>query len=182
MRRKVSVQTLNQFMQELAAAAQSSGKVYFTGGATALLLGFRDQTIDIDLKLDPEPKGAFEAIAQLKNRLNLNVELASPDDFIPAAAGWRARSRHIASIGRVQFFHYDFALQALAKLERGHAQDLKDVASFLRGGHVTAAQLRNTFAEIEPALLRYPAVDRDQFRRKMEHFLKSFEAHERRKP
>ncbi len=39
-------------MQELAGAARGPGKVYFTGGATALLLGFREQTIDIDLKLE----------------------------------------------------------------------------------------------------------------------------------
>src|SRR5437016_5854900 len=158
MRRKVTVATLKQFMQELAAAARSPGKVYFTGGATALLLGFREQTIDIDLKLDPEPKGAFEAIAALKDRLNLNVELASPDDFIPPAADWRERSRHIASIGQVQYFHYDFSLQALAKLERGHAQDLEDVASLIRGGYVTAEELKSRFAQIEPGLLRYPAV------------------------
>src|SRR5437899_2170989 len=111
MRRKVTRETLNQFMQELAAAARSPGKVYFTGGVTALLLGFREQTIDIDLKLDPEPAGAFEAIASLKDRLNLNVELASPADFIPAADGWRERSRRIASIGQIDFFHYDFILQ-----------------------------------------------------------------------
>src|SRR5216117_2050397 len=122
MRRRVTVEALHQFMQELAAAARSPGKVYFTGGATALLLGFREQTIDIDLKLDPEPAGAFEAIAALKNRLDLNVELASPEDFIPATADWRECSRLIASIGRLEFFHYDFALQALSKLERGHAQ------------------------------------------------------------
>src|SRR5260370_16080809 len=124
MRRKVTVETLKQFMQELAAAARSPGKVYFTGGATALLLGFREQTIDIDLKLDPEPEGAFEAIATLKNNLDLNVELASPADFIPAAADWRERSRHIATIGKLEFFHYHFSLQALSKFERGHAQDL----------------------------------------------------------
>src|SRR5947209_13812565 len=104
-RRKVTKEALKQFMEELAAASQSPGKVYFTGGATALLLGFREQTIDIDLKLDPEPDGVFEAIAQLKNRLNLNVELASPDDFIPRAADWREQSRHIASIGQVEFYH-----------------------------------------------------------------------------
>src|SRR6266702_2479123 len=125
MRKQVTIETLKEFMQQFAAAARSPGKVYFTGGATALLLGFREQTIDIDLKLDPEPEGAFEAIALLKDRLNLNVELASPDDFIPRTADWRERARHIASIGPVQFFHYDFALQALAKLERGHEQDLE---------------------------------------------------------
>src|SRR5437773_12217079 len=84
--------------------------LYFTGGTTALLLGFREQTIDIYLKLDPEPEGIFEAIAVLKNELDINVELASPDDFIPRASDWRERSRHISSIGPLQFFHYDFAL------------------------------------------------------------------------
>lgn len=171
MRRKVTKATLSQFMQELAAAARSPGKVYFTGGATALLLGFREQTIDIDLKLDPEPAGAFEAIARLKNRLDLNVELASPDDFIPACEDWRERSRPIAAIGPVEFFHYDFSLQALAKLERGHAQDLEDVASFLRGGYVSPEELKVRFMRIEPGLVRYPAVDPQQFRKKVDEFL-----------
>src|SRR5882757_1307152 len=49
MRRKVTVERLRQFMDELAASARSPGKVYFAGGATALLLGFREQTIDIDI-------------------------------------------------------------------------------------------------------------------------------------
>jgi hypothetical protein len=171
MRRKVTTETLRQFMQELAGAARSPGNVYLTGGATALLLGFRDQTIDIDLKLDPEPKGVFEAIAQLKNTLNLNVELAAPDDFIPAPPDWREASRHITSIGPLQFFHYDLRLQALAKLERGHAQDLADVKSFLRGKYVTGHELRNTFALIEPALIRYPAIDPAKFKKKLENFL-----------
>jgi hypothetical protein len=174
MRQNVTVQTLNQFMRELAAAARSPGNVYLTGGATALLLGFREQTIDIDLKLDPEPAGAFEAIAQLKIRLNLNVELASPDDFIPRVDDWRERSRHITSIGRVRFFHYDFSLQALAKLERGHAQDLDDVTSLVRGGYVTPEELHLRFAQIEPRLLRYPAIDPRHFKDKLEHFLRDY--------
>ena len=177
MRRKVTVATLRQFMRELAAAARSPGNVYFTGGATALLLGFRHQTIDIDLKLDPEPEGVFEAIAALKNRLDLNVELASPDDFIPRAPDWRERSRHIDSIGPLQFFHYDLALQALAKLERGHAQDLEDVTSLLRGGYVTREELRKKFTRIEPGLLRYPAIDPQQFKRKVAEFLAKAERH-----
>lgn len=182
MRREVSVQTLQQFMRELASAARSPGNVYFTGGATALLLGFRGQTIDIDLKLDPEPEGAFEAIAVLKNRLDLNVELASPEDFIPRAADWRERSRLIATLGRVQFFHYDFSLQALAKLERGHAQDLEDVSSLVRGGYVTVEELKSRFAQIEPGLLRYPAIDPGQFKRKLEDFLSQAKEHEPARP
>jgi hypothetical protein len=156
-RRKVNLETLKQFMRELATAARSPGKVYLTGGATALLLGFREQTIDIDLKLDPEPEGVFDAIADLKNRLNLNVELASPDNFIPRTAD-------------------DFGLQALAKLERGHAKDLEDVTSFIRGGYVTSEELKSQFAQIEPALVRYPAIDPHQFKNKLEDFLKTAHA------
>src|SRR2546427_12288974 len=111
-RRKVTKKALEEFMKELASASQSPGKVYLTGGATALLLGFREQTIDIDLKLDPEPGGVFEAIAALKNDLHLNVELASPDDFIPAAADWRRRNRPNASDGPLQFFPFELLLPA----------------------------------------------------------------------
>jgi hypothetical protein len=172
MRRKVTVERLKQFMDELAASARSAGKVYFTGGATALLLGFREQTIDIDIKLDPEPEGVFEAIAQLKNRLDLNVELASPDDFIPATPDWREKSPLVASVGKVTFFHFDLTLQALAKLERGNDQDIADVKSLLRGSYVTAEGLIGKFAQIEPQLLRYPAIDAEDFRKKVEDFLK----------
>jgi len=175
MRREVTVPTLHQFMRELAASAKSHGKVYFTGGATALLLGFRKQTIDIDIKLDPEPKGVFEAIAKLKNALDLNVELASPDNFIPATADWRERSPHITSIGPLEFFHYDYSLQALAKLERGYAQDITDVESLIAGGHITVRELESRFKEIEPALIRYPAIDSSAFERKVEGFVESHE-------
>src|SRR6266404_8111349 len=179
MRQRVTRARLEEFMKEVGRRAKTPGVIYITGGSTALLLGFRDQTIDIDIKLDPEPAGAFEAIAALKNDLNLNVELASPDDFIPAAPDWRERSRHIATIGRLQFFHYDFSLQALAKLERGHAQDLEDVISFLHGGHVSTDELRSRFAQIEPGLIRYPALDPQQFKTKVEDFLK-IHAHDKK--
>ena len=178
MRQRVTVETLRQFMREFAAAARTPGKVYFTGGATALLLGFREQTIDIDLKMDPEPEGAFEAIALLKNRLDLNVELASPDDFIPPATDWRERSKHIATLGSVEFFHYDWSLQALAKLERGHAQDLEDVRMFVQKGFLTAKELERRFEEIEPRLLRYPAIDPQEFRKKVAEFVREADEYE----
>lgn len=178
MRRNVTIESLNQFMRALAAAARSPGKVYFTGGTTALLLGFRQQTIDIDIKMDPEPEGAFEAIAALKNQLDLNVELASPDNFIPHAADWRERSQHIATHGPLEFYHYDFSMQALAKLERGHAHDLDDVTALLAGGHVSTGELRKRFAEIEPGLVRYPAIDPVQFKQRVENFLAQTKSHE----
>jgi hypothetical protein len=162
-------------MRELAAAARTPGKVFFTGGATALLLGFREQTIDVDIKMAPEPQGVFEAIASLKNSLQINVEMASPIDFIPPRPDWEQRSRLIRVIGPVEFYHFDFALQALAKLERGHSQDLKDVRDLLQGGFVQVAELRETLLQIEPYLVRYPAIDARQFRDKVEEFIERFD-------
>jgi hypothetical protein len=158
-------------MDRLAHSVKGPGKVYFTGGATALLLGFRQQTIDVDIKLDPEPAGAFEAIAALKNHLDLNVELAAPSDFIPARTTWRERSAFIKSVGLVDFYHFDFALQALAKLERGYEQDVNDVKDFVQRGYIDTHALRATFAEIEPNLVRYPAIDAVAFKMKVERFI-----------
>ena len=38
-----------------------------------------------------EPPRFFEALAELKEELDLNIELASPDDFIPEVPHWRER-------------------------------------------------------------------------------------------
>ena len=55
---------LEAFMQAIGHRATTPGVVYLTGGATALLLGIREQTVDVDIKLDPEPGGVFQAIAE----------------------------------------------------------------------------------------------------------------------
>ena len=39
------------------------------------LEGWRSATVDLDLKLDPEPEGVFAAIARIKEELDVNVEL-----------------------------------------------------------------------------------------------------------
>ncbi len=70
-------------MEALGKRVGGPGTVYLNGGATALIFGWREKTIDIDIKADPEPQGFFEAIAELKETLDTNVELASPDLFIP---------------------------------------------------------------------------------------------------
>lgn len=160
-------------MERLGRSARSRGVVYITGGSTALLLGFRQQTIDIDLKLDPEPSGAFEAIAQLKIDLDLNIELAAPDHFIPQLPGWRERSPLIALYGEVEFRHYDFYAQALSKIERGHETDLKDVRALIDNNHIEVTQLVTYFSSIRADLIRFPAIDASDFEARLNAFLKT---------
>lgn len=151
-------------MAALGQRVSSGGRIYFAGGATAVLHGWRAMTIDIDLKPDPEPAGLYEAIATLKDELNVNVELASPDDFIPPIPGWRDRSLFIARNGQVDFFHYDPYGQALSKLQRRHDRDLLDAHFLLERGLIRIDRMREMFALIEPLLIRYPAVDPASFR------------------
>jgi hypothetical protein len=92
MRSNVDPQKIEQLMKALGRKAHGSGSIYFTGGASALLIGWRSSTVDIDIRLDPEPPGIFQAIAKLKQELDLNIELASPQDFLSQLPGWRDRS------------------------------------------------------------------------------------------
>ena len=90
----------------------------------------------------------LRAIPALKESLRLNIELASPDDFIPVREGWVERSPFISQEGLLSFHHFDLVAQALAKIERGHVQDLADVRTMLERQLVSAEQLRDEFRAI----------------------------------
>lgn len=138
-----------------------------------MLLGIRTQTLNIDIKLDPEPLGIFETIAILKDRLEVNVELASPDLFLPPLPGWHERSEFIRRCGRVDFYHYDFYSQALAKILRGHETDLSDARHLVELGKVAPDLLATCAQQLLPDLIRYPAVSKDRFWAKVEAFVAS---------
>lgn len=163
MRAETNRTKLEAFMAALGKQVTGPGRIYLAGGATAVLFRWRDMTIDVDLKPDPEPPGLFEALAALKDQLDINVELACPDQFIPPVPGWRERSLFIARHGPVEFFHYDPYGQALAKLQRRHDRDLRDVHSMLRAKLIARDRLREMFTLIKPQLIRYPAIDPASF-------------------
>ena len=131
MRRHADAQRIETFANELGRSARSEVKMYLTGGATAVLVGWRDTTVDIDVRLEPESDELLRAIPALKERLEVNVELASPLDFIPELPGWRDRSPFVVREGQLDVRHFDFYGQVLAKIERGFAQDMDDVAAML---------------------------------------------------
>ncbi len=161
---------LEAFMEALGKRVGGPGTVYLTGGATALLFGWREKTIDIDIKAEPEPPGFFEAIAELKDTLDTNVELASPDLFIPEVAGWRERSAFIRRVGEVDFRHFNFFSQVLAKLERGHERDMNDVLEFKKQRLVDSKKLLELFTQIRPQLRKFPAIDELSFAKTVEVF------------
>lgn len=164
---------LEDFMRALGENARQPARVYLTGGATAVLKGWRDSTVDIDLRFIPENDELFRALPLLKEQLNINVEIASPPDFIPEVPGWETRSLFIARIGKIDFFHFDPYSQALAKIERGHEQDVGDVSSMLADGLIEKERVSELFQRIEPQLYKYPAIDPAKFRASLVAFLDS---------
>jgi hypothetical protein len=166
-------QRVRRFLRALGEAARHDGDCYLTGGATAVLLGWRPTTLDVDIKLEPEQDEVLRALPRLKEELELNVELASPADFIPLPGGWRERSLFAEREGRLSFRHFDLYSQALAKIERGHSQDVDDVREMINRGLVEEIRLRGCFAEIEPQLYRFPAIDPGDFARSLEEVLAS---------
>lgn len=93
-----------EFMRALGSRSRNDARVYFTGGSTAVMLGWRDTTIDIDLRFVPEHDELFRALSDLKEKLRVNIKLASPSDFIPSLPGWEDRSIYIRREGKLDFF------------------------------------------------------------------------------
>jgi hypothetical protein len=168
MRKRASRDRVIAFMRRLGREPGGRGRVYFTGGASAVLDGWRETTVDIDVELEGEAERLLQSLPAIKDELHVNVELAAPHHFVPELPGWRERSRYIGSEGELHFYHYDPYAQAIAKIERGHAQDTKDVSTMFDRGLIRGDELLRLFVLIEPELYRYPAIDPSSLRRKVE--------------
>src|SRR5215471_3664328 len=116
MRPAVDEQRLREFARALGRVASHPTRVYLTGGASAVLEGWRASTLDLDVRFEPDDD-LLRELPRLKERLGINVELASPPDFVPELPGWRERSQLVISDGNVSVYHFDFYSQALSKIE-----------------------------------------------------------------
>lgn len=137
--------------------------VYFTGGTTAVLMGWRDSTVDVDLRFEPELDEFFRAIPEIIEKLQMSIELAAPSDFIPPLPEWKERCLYIGREGKISFYHYDPYSQALSKIQRWHEKDILDVNAMIENGLVEKDKLLSLFTQIEPMLFRYPAINPVKF-------------------
>ncbi len=155
MRQPVDQQRIELFLQRLGRQFTKPGRVYLVGGTTMVYEGLRQQTLDIDIAYDiaNEDHSAFIAVVrELKERLSLNIEEASPADFIPVPAGSKERSEYIGRYGQLEAFHYDFYSLALSKIERGTENDFADVIALLKAEKIEWEKLVQYFDEI---MVRY---------------------------
>jgi hypothetical protein len=159
MRPDANAERIHGLLDALGRRASPGDRLYVAGGASAVLVGWRGATRDVDLRLEGDEDGLLRAIAELKDRLDINVELASPVDFLPAPANWQERAVYVGRFGSLDVLHMPFALQALAKLQRGFEQDLADVSAMLSRGLTNKAEISAALAEAAPELYRFPSVN-----------------------
>jgi hypothetical protein len=155
-------------MRRLGASAQEEAECLFTGGATAVLLGWRASTIDVDLRLVPDVDSVLRALPMLKDELDVNIELVSPGDFVPLPEGTEGRAIFAGREGRLTFRHVDPYAQALAKIERGHTRDVADVTEMAARGLIDAERLLELFEGTALELYRFPAIDPASYRAAVE--------------
>jgi len=84
----------------------------------------------------------------LKQQLNINVEFASPGDFIPLPCNWQSLSQFVGRYGNIDVFYFDFYSIALSKIDRGNIRDLQDVALLLQQQVITLPELDRAAQEV----------------------------------
>lgn len=172
MRREVTGAAVRALMEELARSAPAGEvfRVYIVGGGTAVLSGWRSATIDVDLHADRDD--VFRDIQAIKERLDLNIEFARPEHFVPPLAGSDRRHVLIDRLGNVEFFHYDPYAQLLSKIVRGFRKDVLDARRFLQSGMVEPGTFRNLVHQIpESAYAKYPSLSHDAVISAVDEFL-----------
>jgi hypothetical protein len=146
---------IERFLRALGRRMTHPLRLYLVGGPIVVDLGLRASTLDVGYVAqadDPQALEEFERLIPiLKNELKINVEPASPGDFIPVPPGVFARSRYVRTYGRVSVYYYDLPTTIISKLARGAERDLADVEELIRSGDVSWADVEATWAEIRPS-------------------------------
>ena len=140
------------FLKALGESIRAPVRLYLVGGSVLVDLGLRETTLDVDyVAASDRPEGLGEverALPRLKDELNINVEPASPGDFMPVPAGAFTRARFVGSYGLLSVYHYDYPTLVLAKIARSTERDLSDVELLLREGVASWAEVEHAWAEI----------------------------------
>lgn len=102
------------------------------------------QTLDIDIQITVDPANLTAKIVQLKQQLNMNIEFASPGDFMPLPAQWEARSEFIRRYGQV----FDWYSIALSKTQRANPQDVADIQLLILKGFINKVELDAVYQDV----------------------------------
>ncbi len=167
MRPHVDKRQIERFLKNLGRLFRKPGRLYLVGGAALVHAGVRPgSTEDIDLEIRATDEDEMlDIIRQLKDSMKINVEFASPGDFIPLPSQWEMSAKYIARYGTIDAFYFDFYSIALSKIQRGTTRDINDVKLLLRQKIITLQELDAAYHEVLPRVGKgpYNRLDPKQF-------------------
>jgi hypothetical protein len=88
--------------------------------------------------------------------MNINIEFASPGDFIPLPSQWETRSAFIKRYDQVDAFYFDWYSIALSKMQRANRQDVLDVQLLTHQGFVDVIELDLLYQDVLNKIGRPP--------------------------
>jgi hypothetical protein len=167
MRPNVDKGQIENFLKNLGRSFRKPGRLYLVGGAALVHMGIRagsTQDIDIEIHAANEDE-MMEAIRRLKDTMNINIEFASPGDFMPLPKQWEMDAKYVGRYGTIDVFYFDFYSIALSKIQRGSTADIRDVKLLLEQGIITPQGLDETYSEVLPQVGKRPygKLDPKQF-------------------
>ena len=161
MRQSVTKVDIEKFLTALGKAYRKQGRIYLAGGAALVHMGLRSgSTLDIDVVIETTNEDEMvTAIRRLVEQMQINIEFASPADFIPVPAQWMEHSRYIGRYGQIDAFYYDFYSLALSKISRGSDRDLIDVKLLVQQQLITLEELDAAYKEVLPRMGKRPYIN-----------------------
>lgn len=161
MRHNVTKADIEKFLNALGKLFHKPGRLYLAGGAALVHIGLRSGfTMDIYVAIEASDEDEMvTAIRTLVEKMQINVEFASPGDFIPLPTQWMAQARYIGRYGSIDVFYFDFNSLALSKISRGNDRDLIDVQLLLQQKLITLEALNGAYNEVLPRMGKRPYIN-----------------------
>lgn len=167
MRSSVDKAAIESFLRELGRTFHKPGRLYLVGGAALVHAGVRPGfTVDIDVQAGGKNEGELiVAIQRLIQQMQINVEFASPADFMPLPSGWEMHAQYVGRYGQIDVFYFDFYSIALSKIERGNSRDIADVQLLVQQKIIMLDELDVAYQEVLAQLGqgRYPKLTPQRF-------------------
>jgi hypothetical protein len=167
MRPNVDKKAIESFLQQLGRTFRKPGRVYLVGGAALVHAGVRPGfTQDIDIQVGGVNEGdLIISIQRLIQQMQINIEFASPKDFIPLPSQWETHAQYVGRYGQIEVFYFDFYSIALSKIERGTTRDIEDVKLLVQQQRIALDELDAAYQEVLAQLGkgRYPKITPERF-------------------
>ncbi|HKG26080.1 MAG TPA: DUF6036 family nucleotidyltransferase [Thermomicrobiales bacterium] len=147
-------------------------RLYLVGGSVLIDLGLRGTTLHFDYVADADDPAALtdleQSIRTLKNELDINVEQASPGDFLPIPRSVLDRSRYVGRHGKLDVYYYHLPSLVISKAARGLEQDLSDAERLIRAGEVEWADVETTWHEIRASPVGWLRHEPEEIERRLD--------------